>query len=51
MYITYNRLSEGSHREDYFADKRLKFPPEVERVAGVDYSKSASIYNLANPIN
>ena len=20
MYITYNRLSEGSHREDYFAD-------------------------------
>lgn len=51
MYITYNRLSEGSRRDDYFADKRLKFPPEVERVAGVDYSKSASIYNLANPIN
>ncbi len=51
MYITYNKRSEGSRRDDYFADKRIKFPPEVERVAGMDYSKSASIYNLANPIN
>ena len=50
MYITYNRKSEGERRDDYFADKREKFPPDCEKVAGKDYSASASLYNLGNPI-
>ena len=50
LYITYNRLSEGDVRERYYADKRLHFPPECERVAGVDYTSSPSPYNLGNPI-
>ncbi len=49
-YITYNRESEGSYREEYFSDKRSKFPPDCERVPGQDYSGEASIYNLGNPI-
>lgn len=50
MYITYNRASEGSYRDAYFAHKREHFPPECERVEGADYSRSASLYNLGNPI-
>jgi len=37
LYITYNRLSEGDHREPYFAEKRRNFPPDVEREPGKDY--------------
>lgn len=51
LYVTYNRVSEGDRRDDYFAHKRLSFPPECERVPGVDYSKSAGVYNLGNPID
>jgi hypothetical protein len=40
----------GSKREEYYKDKRLKFPPECERVKGIDYSSGAEIYNVANPI-
>ena len=50
LYVTYNRLSEGDRRDAYFADKRAHFPPECERLPGVDYSASASVYNLGNPI-
>ena len=50
LYVTYNRSSAGSHRAEYFAKKRAAFPPECERQPGVDYSKSAAIYNLGNPI-
>jgi len=50
MFITYNRESEGNRRDDYFADKREKFPPDCEKIAGKDYSASASLYNLGNPI-
>ncbi len=49
-YITYNRASEGSRRDDYYRDKRKKFPPEVERIPGLDYSAGAAVYNLGNPI-
>ena len=49
-FITYNRLSEGDHREDYFNDKRRSFPPECERIPGADYSEKESLYNLGNPI-
>ena len=50
MYVTYNRKSEGERREDYFADKRDKFPQDCEKIEGKDYSASASLYNLGNPI-
>lgn len=50
LYVTYNRASEGDRRADYFADKRATFPPECERVPGVDYLKNAGRYNVGNPI-
>jgi ectoine hydroxylase-related dioxygenase (phytanoyl-CoA dioxygenase family) len=51
FYVTYNRASERDRRSEYFAHKRAAFPPECERLAGVDYAKSAGIYNLGNPID
>lgn len=50
LYVTYNRLSEGDRRADYFSDKRAKFPPDCEREEGVDYSAAEALYNLGNPI-
>jgi 2-aminoethylphosphonate dioxygenase len=49
-YVTYNRLAEGDVRAAYFATKRQAFPPECERVEGVDYSQSGGTFNLGNPI-
>ncbi len=37
LYVTYNRLSEGDHRRQYYADKRRNYPPDCEREAGKDY--------------
>lgn len=37
MYITYNLEAEGDFRQRYFADKRQSYPPDIERIAGVDY--------------
>lgn len=37
LYVTYNRLSDGDHRVSYFADKRASFPPDIERLPGVEY--------------
>jgi hypothetical protein len=51
LYVTYNRASEGSRRDEYFASKRAAFPPECERIPGVDYASRAGIYNLGNPID
>lgn len=51
LYITYNRESEGSYRNEYFKQKRRCFPPECERVPGVDYSKVVGPFNLGNPID
>jgi len=31
LYITYNKLSAGDHRVQYYADKRANFPPDIER--------------------
>jgi 2-aminoethylphosphonate dioxygenase len=50
-YVTYNRASEGDRRDDYYRDKREKYPPEIERIPGKDYSAGAALYNLANPID
>ena len=37
VYLTYNRASDGDHRERYFADKRASYPPDNEREAGREY--------------
>jgi 2-aminoethylphosphonate dioxygenase len=31
LYITYNLVSDGDHRERYFADKHASFPPDIDR--------------------
>lgn len=49
-YVTYGVEREGDHRLSYYEDKRDKFPPEIERIPGKDYSEGGKIYNLANPI-
>ena len=38
IYLTYNKLSEGDHRTEYFKDKRKSFPPNNERDPNKDYS-------------
>ena len=48
-YITYNGVSQGDFRDAYYTHKREVFPPEVERVAGKDYSNTG-LYNIGNPI-
>lgn len=37
LYLTYNRAADGDHRARYFHDKRLSFPPDVEREPGREY--------------
>jgi 2-aminoethylphosphonate dioxygenase len=37
VYLTYNRATDGDHRERYFADKRASYPPDNERNAGREY--------------
>jgi ectoine hydroxylase-related dioxygenase (phytanoyl-CoA dioxygenase family) len=38
MYFgTYNRASEGDHLDQYYADKRKNFPPDIEREANKEY--------------
>jgi len=31
LYATYAKLAEGDFREKYYADKRISFPPDIER--------------------
>mgnify|MGYP000037979767 CR=1 FL=1 len=37
IFLTYNKAAEGPHRTDYFADKRVDFPPDIERNPGDNY--------------
>ncbi len=37
LYLTYNLLSEGDHRDIYYAEKHAAFPPDIEREAGARY--------------
>ena len=37
LYVTYNRLADGDHRAQYYADKRKNYPPDVEREPGQQY--------------
>lgn len=49
LYVTYNKASEGSFRESYFAQKREVFPPECERIPGKDYTNTG-VFNIGNPV-
>ena len=37
LYVTYNAASEGDHRRKYYADKRLNYPPDIERDPNKEY--------------
>lgn len=37
FFGTYNRLSEGDHREQYYADKHVNYPPDIERLPDREY--------------
>eukprot|EP00656_Telonema_subtile_P020985 TRINITY_DN22034_c0_g1_i1.p1 TRINITY_DN22034_c0_g1~~TRINITY_DN22034_c0_g1_i1.p1 ORF type:complete len:335 (-),score=57.32 TRINITY_DN22034_c0_g1_i1:369-1373(-) len=38
FYLTYNKLSDGDHRAQYFIDKRRGYPPEIERDPAKTYT-------------
>ena len=37
LYYTYNKASEGDNLEQYYADKRISYPPDIEREEGKEY--------------
>jgi hypothetical protein len=37
LYVTYNAASAGDHREQYYADKRMSYPPDIERAPDKTY--------------
>ncbi|MBI2994150.1 MAG: phytanoyl-CoA dioxygenase family protein [Gammaproteobacteria bacterium] len=37
LYVTYNKVSEGDHRRQYYADKRRSYPPDCEREPDKQY--------------
>ena len=37
LYVTYNAAAEGDHRRQYYDDKRLSYPPDIEREADKKY--------------
>ena len=41
IYLTYNLLSDGDHRNQYLEKKRCEFPPDNERKDGVKIKNSA----------
>jgi len=38
LYITFNGISEGDHRAQYYADKRKNYPPDIERDPDKNYA-------------
>jgi len=50
-FFTYNPGSEGDWRDIYFANKRRALPPDCEREPGVDYSATAGMFNVGNPVS
>ncbi|MFM7736930.1 MAG: phytanoyl-CoA dioxygenase family protein, partial [Alphaproteobacteria bacterium] len=50
-YLTFNPVSAGDHRAEYYARKRELFPPECERDPGVDYGAIGKQFNLGNPFD
>ena len=41
IYLTYNLLSEGDHRNEYLDAKRRNLPPDNERKEGMEFENSA----------
>lgn len=37
LYLTYNRLSDGDHRADYYRHKHASYPPDIDRLPGREY--------------
>jgi ectoine hydroxylase-related dioxygenase (phytanoyl-CoA dioxygenase family) len=37
LYITYGKSSDGDQRQQYYADKRKSYPPDIEREPGKTY--------------
>jgi len=37
LYVTYNKVSEGDFRRQYWNDKRRNYPPDCEREPGKEY--------------
>ena len=37
LYVTYNELSKGDHRRQYYNDKRMSYPPDCERDPAKNY--------------
>lgn len=37
LYVTYNAAAEGDHRRQYYDDKRLSYPPDIEREPEKEY--------------
>ncbi|MCG8379838.1 MAG: phytanoyl-CoA dioxygenase family protein [Proteobacteria bacterium] len=37
LYVTYNAAAEGDHRRQYYDDKRLSYPPDIERDPNKEY--------------
>lgn len=37
LYVTYNAAAEGDHRRQYYDDKRLSYPPDIERDVDKEY--------------
>ena len=38
LYITFNKASQGDSREQYYADKRKNYPPDIERDPDKNYA-------------
>ena len=38
LYLTYNKLSEGDHRDKYYNDKHKNYPPDVDRDPNKNYN-------------
>ncbi|MGJ7922079.1 phytanoyl-CoA dioxygenase family protein [Neobacillus sp. LXY-4] len=37
IFLTFNKLSEGDYREEYYKNKRISFPPDFERKPGENH--------------
>jgi len=38
LYLTYNKLSDGNHKERYYEDKYKNYPPDIDRDPNKDYN-------------
>ena len=38
IYLTYNSISAGNFRKRYISEKRKSFPPNNERIKGINYT-------------